>query len=362
MVQIGLVMTVYNEGKIIKRCLEAVKPIIDYYCIGVDEKTTDNTKEIILETLSDIEGVIFDSPWNGFADARNQVFAHVDKEVDWYLNMDADMLLKIDGFDKEKLDESKEIYLLDVYQHEFTWKLNWLMNSAYKWQWRGVLHEYLDCEDELEGNMGYCKTLSLQHLQDGGARKKTQEMFKNDADILLSALTQETDEDMVMRYTFYLANSFRDAQMGNEAVLFYRLRGAMGGWNEERYCSYLYAGKISNNAADYQKANSISPKRREAIYYLILLGCETNEIDILEDALARYEQVDGEWGDNSLLFTELCEVELEDWTTVAYGKVGQGQLALDRTAEFITNNPNLTPKQLERLELNKEFYTSLLNK
>ena len=70
-------MTLYNEEKIIKRCLEAVKPHIDYYCIGIDEKTTDNTHQIILETLEGIEGIVFDSPWNGFADARNQVLEKI---------------------------------------------------------------------------------------------------------------------------------------------------------------------------------------------------------------------------------------------------------------------------------------------
>ena len=69
-------MTTYNEEKVIKRCLESVLPFIDYYSIGVDEKTTDNTKKIIEETLVDKTGVVFDSPWNGFADARNQAFEH----------------------------------------------------------------------------------------------------------------------------------------------------------------------------------------------------------------------------------------------------------------------------------------------
>ena len=59
MTTIGLVMTTYNEEKVIKRCLESVLPFIDYYSIGVDEKTTDNTKKIIEETLVDKTGGSF---------------------------------------------------------------------------------------------------------------------------------------------------------------------------------------------------------------------------------------------------------------------------------------------------------------
>jgi len=65
MVKIGLLMTLYNEEANIERCLDTISPYLDYFCIGVDEKTTDNTKQKVLDyfegnTVGKVFGTI---PW-----------------------------------------------------------------------------------------------------------------------------------------------------------------------------------------------------------------------------------------------------------------------------------------------------------
>ena len=59
MVRLGLLMTTYNEESNIQRCLESIKPYLDYYCIGVDVKTTDNTKGKVLEVMGDVKAVSY---------------------------------------------------------------------------------------------------------------------------------------------------------------------------------------------------------------------------------------------------------------------------------------------------------------
>ena len=58
-------MIVKNESHVIKRCLDSVKPIIDYWVI-FDTGSTDGTQRIIQEVLKDIPGQLHERPWVNF--------------------------------------------------------------------------------------------------------------------------------------------------------------------------------------------------------------------------------------------------------------------------------------------------------
>ena len=70
--KIGLCMIVKNESKIIERCLNSVKPLIDYVCI-VDTGSTDDTIDVINNWMksNDIEGKVIFEPWKNFAYNRS---------------------------------------------------------------------------------------------------------------------------------------------------------------------------------------------------------------------------------------------------------------------------------------------------
>ncbi len=322
---IGLVMTTYNEEKVIKRCLESVLPYIDYYSIGVDVKTTDNTKSIIEETLKDKTGVVFDSPWRGFADARNQAFEHFTWDVDWFLIIDADMVLVDEGFDKESLNKDLTGYLITIRQGKTYWDMNWLVNADYDWHWRGILHEFLDCRDNIQTQEEKLQGLYWKHGGDGGARPKDAAMFKRDADVFLNALVDETDPFMVQRYTFYLANSYRDAGMKRESIIFYRMRAKMGGWEQEVYLSHFYAGRGSNNPQDYLNAIYTIPTRCDALVEFIYYGIENHNFEIINKGLELCDESVNEnrvWDTEGLFFSNRIN-DLYDWVSIALSRVGR---------------------------------------
>ena len=47
MTKISVCMVVYNEAKVIARCLDSLKDVVDEIVIVMDGKSTDNTYEII---------------------------------------------------------------------------------------------------------------------------------------------------------------------------------------------------------------------------------------------------------------------------------------------------------------------------
>lgn len=91
MITISLCMIVKNEEKVITRCLNSVKDIVDEIII-VDTGSTDNTKKLI-STFTD---KIYDFQWiDDFSAARN--YSYSKATMDYILWLDADdVILEID--------------------------------------------------------------------------------------------------------------------------------------------------------------------------------------------------------------------------------------------------------------------------
>jgi glycosyltransferase involved in cell wall biosynthesis len=117
---IGLFMIVKNESKVILRCLESVRPIVDYILIE-DTGSTDGTQAIIREWLERVglPGEVYDEPWRDFAYNRSHALAKLreNKDIDYALMIDADDQFIVDaGFDVIAFKESllKELYNVEM--------------------------------------------------------------------------------------------------------------------------------------------------------------------------------------------------------------------------------------------------------
>ena len=111
MISLSLCMIVKNEEKVLKRCLDSVKNIVDEIII-VDTGSTDKTKDIAKKFTKNI----YDFKWiDDFAAARNYSFSKATKEYIMWLDAD-DVILKKDREKllklKENLDRSTDMVLL----------------------------------------------------------------------------------------------------------------------------------------------------------------------------------------------------------------------------------------------------------
>jgi glycosyltransferase involved in cell wall biosynthesis len=97
---ISLCMIVKNEEKVLARCLDSVKDVVDEIVV-VDTGSTDRTKEIILNYLPQF----YEFKWtDSFAEARN--FAQSKATGEWILVMDADEYVYSENL-KEVINELK---------------------------------------------------------------------------------------------------------------------------------------------------------------------------------------------------------------------------------------------------------------
>ncbi len=148
MITISLCMIVKNEEKVLARCLDSIKDLMDEIII-VDTGSTDATKEIARRYTSKI----YDFEWNGsFADARNYSFSKASAQ--YIYCADADEI--IDDENREKFALLKkgllpEIDIVQMYycnQMEYNTIYNYdkeLRPKLYKrvrtFTWRNPIHE-----------------------------------------------------------------------------------------------------------------------------------------------------------------------------------------------------------------------------
>jgi hypothetical protein len=271
--KIGLSMIVKNEEHCILDTLENLCSYInfDYYIIS-DTGSTDNTKHKIKNFFENkkIKGEIYDDVWKDFGTNRTKALNHAYNKTDYLLIFDADD--KISGnFILPKKFEYDE-YRLIFKQNNIQYVRPLLINNRKKWKFVGVLHEYLECLEN--------KTSTILNgdyfLISGrtGNRSKNENKYLNDALILENAIKKESDENLKIRYTFYLGQSYRDCGEKEKSIYWYEQRSKMKGWDQEVYWSlYQIASlkqQLNYNGDDiiqsYMKAYESCPSRIEALH------------------------------------------------------------------------------------------------
>jgi tetratricopeptide (TPR) repeat protein len=263
---IALCMIVKNESKVIKRCIDSVRNIIDYWVI-YDTGSTDNTKDIIAKELKDIPGELYESEFINFGYNRTELVQTARNKADYLLLLDADMVAIIGkNFNKDDL-------IYDQYTIRYLGNLDYgqrlLVKGTLDWSYVGVTHEYIFCN--YARTSGELDNIKIRHLADGGSRSD-----KHIRDIkLLEEDLKKTPGNV--RSMFYLAQSYRDNGQLKEARDMYLKRHRAGGWDEEAWYSLYQAGKlmmrlqqIDAGINTLMKAYDLRPHRVEPLYEIVL--------------------------------------------------------------------------------------------
>jgi glycosyltransferase involved in cell wall biosynthesis len=281
-------MIVKNESHVIKRCLDSVKRLLDYVLI-IDTGSDDNTPEIIEKWLVDnnLPGEVIIEPWKDFSYNRtfalNKLF---EKEtIDYALMIDADEILVFD--DSFDLIDFKSNLYADIY--DVTTNMSGLMytrptltSNKVKFKYEGVVHEFLAMP---ESNLSRDKAIGFfnRPIQDSDRNRDQRQKFLNDAKLIENELGKDISEWFRSRYTFYLAQCYRDAGEIEKSLENYLIRSKQGFWLEEVFISLYSAGKLmkdlkydkSNMIQTWMDAYEIAPHRGESLWS-IMQYCRIN--------------------------------------------------------------------------------------
>jgi glycosyltransferase involved in cell wall biosynthesis len=275
--KIGLCMIVKNEEKIIRRCLDSVKPFIDYVCItdtGSTDKTVETIKSWMVENC--VDGFVCFEPWKDFAHNRTVALQKMRacSNVEYALMIDADEVLEYDSdFDASKTKQGmdKDLYNVTCRYGNIIYARTSITKNNKPYFYKGVVHEFLECSEPIKtrDTLNGVYNIPLQDSARNGTNK-----FKHDVDVLENALQTEKDPFMISRYTFYLAQSYRDFNNNAQALKFYLERSSQGFWQDEVFISLLQAARLKEQlqypdddiVQSYMRAHEAAPQRIEALH------------------------------------------------------------------------------------------------
>ena len=281
--KICLSMIVKDEASVIARCLASVRPLIDYWII-VDTGSTDETQDVIRNVLQDLPGELHQSPWVDFAHNRSEALSLARQHGDYTLIIDADDVLELPArFKMPQL--TADSYLIEIRHRELHHWRPQIVRNGLPWRYEGVLHEFLSCGVDKKNQRILPDNRSQKRLlgpvirvtedQEGARRRQAaSKRYSTDAAVLVRALEIETDPFLVSRYTFYLAQSYRDAGDKRRALQRYSERANLGFWDQEIFVSLYWSAKLKADlgfdeeevVATFLQAHMVCKNRAEALH------------------------------------------------------------------------------------------------
>jgi tetratricopeptide (TPR) repeat protein len=268
---ICLNMIVKNESKNMRRLFTSLRGFIDDYVI-MDTGSTDNTIEVIKQVGEEfgIPGHVGQSTFKNFGFNRTESLklAQEKSKSDYLLFLDADMVFVIEpNFSKNVLWKGD---VINIFQKngQIEWYNVRIMKRSLKIECVGVTHEYYDY-----GSPNTVVYLSdgiyINDIGDGGAKA---DKYERDIRLLMKGIEDEPNN---ARYHFYLAQTLKDSNKKEEALVYYKKRIDFGGWDEEVWYAHYqmvgcYLALEKPDDAEYwaNKGYSYRPKRAEAYYLL----------------------------------------------------------------------------------------------
>lgn len=339
---ICLNMIVKNEAPVIKRCLQSVKHLIDYWII-VDTGSKDGTQNVIKEFLKDIPGELHERPWVNFGHNRNEALELTRGKADYALFIDADDRL-VFSEDFSLPDLEADAYLLvqrETHNNTFREHTTFLLiKTGLDYYWKGVLHEGLYAVTPK--NTCMLSGVYNEYINDG-ARSKDPKKIENDIKVLKKGMKEEPDN---ARYCFYLARTYWSIRDYRSALKYFEKRIKMGGDVLEVYHSHLFTSvcqRLLNYSPEifiksFCQAHLYRPSRAEAMYELTRYFVDTQNY-LLGYFCARIAMSIPMTTDH--LFVESW---IYDWGARLFGLVCSYQLGHFQEAEAIL-------RQLDKTEL-----------
>lgn len=275
--KIGLCLIIFNEEKVLQRCLNSLFPIIDHYVV-VDTGSTDNSKAVIKQFFEEknIQGEIHDDPDFNMSKNLNFVFDRLKGKTDFSFYIDADNILSIPkNLNIDKFKEELSMHgsgMITVQNEGNKYGKRLFYNLKNNWIWKGVIHEACTCE---EATKTYNTPFSLIIHNDGNSwtSQTVKEKYLRHAKIILKDIE---DNGLTSRNVFYLAQSYRDAGEKEKAIEWYTNRLGMTGFYEELYMSQFNIATlkwelnypVSEVADEFMKCGELDELRAEHLLSL----------------------------------------------------------------------------------------------
>lgn len=291
-------MIVKDERPVILKCLESVKPLIDYWVI-VDTGSTDGTQQAIREFMKDVPGELHERPWVGFAHNRNEALELARNKADYCLIVDADhVLVRPPSFKWPPL--TRDVYGINIHLTHLDGAVGvspqiFLLKSKFDCKWVGVLHETIQSKDPY--SQAVIADLYIKTDMVSGHRSQDPKKYLKDAATLKKGLETEPEN---ARYQFHLGSSYEMAGEMELALEAFEKCATMKNCDvDEKYRALFQIGVLQQRLkkppteflSSYERAYRHDRSRAEPLFhmasYYIEIGDFKKAYGLLKEAVTK---------------------------------------------------------------------------
>jgi glycosyltransferase involved in cell wall biosynthesis len=352
--KIGLSMIVKDESHIVHEVLNSIHTLIDTFVI-VDTGSTDNTVKIIRDFFEEkgIDGIVHERTWKGFGESRSEALALCDGHMDYILMIDADDLMVFPDANAKKvllrvLDEATpNACNILIKRGSLEYERTQIFKANDKWRYVGVLHEYPTNDSSKNIIVKLPNEIHMIGRTMGARTLLPGNKYARDAETILKEMEKEPENE---RYMFYLAQSYRDAGMHEEAIKWYTKRYDAGKWVEERFISALNLTRLLNSKEWAWKGHELSPTRIEPLVaYATSCRMQRNITHETLSMLLYASSIPKPTG--QVLFSETDAYEWRVWDELAMAALILGKTELCKaTCTKLLKEGKLPPEHTERVK------------
>jgi glycosyltransferase involved in cell wall biosynthesis len=275
---IALVMIVKNEAKILERCIESVKAIVDEFVI-VDTGSTDGTQEIIKKY-----GTLYEIPFTNYVDTKNNALKLA--KSDYILFMDADEYV-VSGlqFLKEHAQTGAQCVQCNIvegaddnYSQVYLRSRLWKNDGTWRFDGPGV-HE------TLVGGVPYIDyRINVKHDHSHRTAESYANRYPEYVRMLSDALVKNPKD---ARALFYMGRTHKDAGNYLEAITYFkRYLNANTNFRDERWQAAYDIASCWKSQGEYDKSliacdltDEIDPRRSESFFLRASIYYDLFEFD-----------------------------------------------------------------------------------
>jgi predicted O-methyltransferase YrrM len=323
---VGLVMIAMGSESetVVARAIISAWKMVDAVTVVIDpagggEKTAEVARHIGADVyLRPTPKYDWEKGIGAIAGARNDALAIAEKKTDYVLMLDADDTLE--GEIPQKLTHDR--YVVPIHDGGSLYPRIQLWKSGRGYFYEGIIHEHLVCA----GTSDRLSTLRYMRRFGGGHQDSVPASVKymRHARLVSKWLIDHPDDS---RAQFYLAQSYKDAGKGDDAIREYEKRIAMTTGNEEeRAFSAFQIARITRDhgkdpTAAYLRAYELDPRRAEPLCDLAVWLREANRRRFALAVLVAKRAADLPLPGDAALFVEPATYQwrsLEEYAIASY--------------------------------------------
>lgn len=242
---VNLLIMVKDAGDEFKEVLEKNLSFCDELTV-LDTGSTDNTISIVKEILKKKKGKLYERPWKGFRDSRNELLELAGNKYAFNIMLDDTYILRENNegdlrkfLTIARADDEADSYSLFIKDDFITYSSNRISKPDRKLRYIYNIHEILEPNKnfEIPAIYGYITDEVNPYM-----KNRTIQRHYNDIFLLKQEIKNDPQND---RHYYYLAETYLSLQKYEKALKYYKKRAEKEGFIGEIHDSYYKIAVIS---------------------------------------------------------------------------------------------------------------------